>query len=153
MPIFTYIKIGIVSIIVIGVISLGVYINNITNENRTLQSNNSKLQQTIQIQSKLVEHKEEELIQIKQINKKYQISIKEQTQKINDLRTKFNETQTGDKRDLGKLAIAKPGLIQKIINSGTKNVGRCIELQTGAEPYEGEKNAECQESIDSYFNM
>ena len=64
---------------------------------------------------------------------------------------KFNQTQNGGERDFGSLAFKKPKLIENIINEGTKNVNRCLELISGAIPEEGEKNAQCQEIIDIYF--
>lgn len=45
------------------------------------------------------------------------------------------------KHDVAFLAEKKPGLIQKIVNHGTKDVGRCFEILSGAELTEKEKNA------------
>lgn len=55
---------------------------------------------------------------------------------IDELRTKFNKNG----RDLGKLAQKKTGLVQNIVNKGTANALRCMEIETGAELTEGEKN-------------
>lgn len=45
------------------------------------------------------------------------------------------------RHDLGVLGSNKPGLVERVINNATDNVGRCFELLTGAELTEEEKNA------------
>lgn len=49
----------------------------------------------------------------------------------------------GSKRDIGVLALAKPKMIEKRINSGTVEFNRCIEIATGATPEKDEKNSIC----------
>ena len=56
---------------------------------------------------------------------------------LDDLDKRFNK----GKRDVGKLAIEKTKLIEKIINKGSVNAKRCIEIASGAELTEKEKNA------------
>ena len=45
------------------------------------------------------------------------------------------------KHDLGQLAQAKPGLVEKIITKASSNVLRCIEILSGSPLTEEEKNA------------
>jgi hypothetical protein len=60
--------------------------------------------------------------------------------------------------DLGLLAAEKPDSIERAVNRGTVNAGRCFELLSGAELSEEEKNAkdgiafnkECPWLYDSY---
>ena len=40
---------------------------------------------------------------------------------------------TKGKRDVGKIAVEKPKVLERIINKGADNAARCIELATGAE--------------------
>jgi hypothetical protein len=56
---------------------------------------------------------------------------------LDDLDKRFNK----GKRDVGKLAIEKTKLIEKIINKGSVNAKRCIEIASGAPLTEKEKNA------------
>lgn len=57
-----------------------------------------------------------------------------------ELEKKFNQTKSGADRDLGTLAAEKPGLIEKSVNTGTREVFRCLELLSGATPTQGEKD-------------
>ena len=56
---------------------------------------------------------------------------------LDDLDKRFNKKN----RDIGKLAIQKPKPIERIINKGSANATRCIEIASGAELTENEKNA------------
>ena len=57
------------------------------------------------------------------------------------LKDRFNTSANGSSRDLGDLAIAKPVLIERAVNNGTKNALRCVEIASGAPLTEQEKNA------------
>ena len=48
-----------------------------------------------------------------------------------------------ERHDLNDLALAKPELVEKIINSASKDANRCMEILSGASILEGEKNSEC----------
>ena len=51
----------------------------------------------------------------------------------NALEKRFNKQSVNfGTRDIGKLAEAKPKLIERVINKATKNVLRCFELAAGA---------------------
>lgn len=75
----------------------------------------------------------------RRINSKFQSA----RDKVSTLQNKFDKLGNSSKitRDLGKLAIAKPKLIQRVINSGTKDALRCIEIISGAELTADEKAA------------
>ena len=45
------------------------------------------------------------------------------------------------KHDLAVLGAAKPGLVERLVNRGTVNAGRCFELLAGAELTDKEKEA------------
>ena len=73
----------------------------------------------------------------------------EQVQKqFNEVSKEFAEAQSRvdtlekklSKHDLGQLAQAKPGLVEKIIDKASSNVLRCIEILSGAELTEEEIN-------------
>ena len=49
--------------------------------------------------------------------------------------------------DLGLLAASKPESIERAVNRGSANAGRCFELLSGADLTEDEKNAENGESF------
>jgi len=68
-----------------------------------------------------------------------------------DTETKFNKINktTGEIRDFTKLAAAKPGLVGKIINEGTIDFLRCVELASGAPRTQDEINAKIPSKINS----
>ena len=45
------------------------------------------------------------------------------------------------KHDLAVLGAAKPGLVERLVNRGTVNAGRCFEILAGAELTDKEKEA------------
>jgi len=67
-------------------------------------------------------------------------SFDESRVKTEELQQQFNQSKTGEPRDFGSLAFKKPGLIEKSVNTGTREVFRCIELLSKATPTPGEKN-------------
>jgi len=71
----------------------------------------------------------------KELNKRLDASI-------SNLRDRFAKINaSGKKRDIGALAEDKPKLIQRVINKGTKNALRCMEISMGSPLRENEKNA------------
>lgn len=68
---------------------------------------------------------------------------------VEDLRgvLKKKNNITGKTRDLGKLAIHRPGTMAKIFTKGTNNAMRCVELASGAEHTADELAAERRSEI------
>ncbi len=58
---------------------------------------------------------------------------------VTDLERKFTKMTPEGQRDLGRLAEARPDSIERIINEGTDNVFRCMEISTGSVLTEEEK--------------
>jgi hypothetical protein len=56
---------------------------------------------------------------------------------LDNLDKRFNK----GKRDVGKLAIERTKVIEKILNKGSVNAKRCVEIASGAELTENERNA------------
>jgi hypothetical protein len=59
----------------------------------------------------------------------------------NNVKLESAVNATGKKRDIGSLAEQKPALMAKVINRGTKNAMRCMEIAMGSSLTEKEKNA------------
>ena len=62
------------------------------------------------------------------------------TEELNSVNSKFSQIRTQNSvlakklqklDDLGEIAIAKTAAIQRAINGGTKNAGRCFEILSG----------------------
>lgn len=62
------------------------------------------------------------------LNEEFSVS----RERVATLESKFNQSANGTSRDFGALAASKPDSIQRIINNGTLESFRCIELLSGA---------------------
>lgn len=77
----------------------------------------------------------------------------ESRRRVSDLETRFNQNSAGDDRDIGELAAARPGLVEKVVNTATQDVFRCLELLSGSQAAEGEAdNANIQDCITNIGN-
>ena len=106
------------------------YIKWLQSENETLRTNQAKLEQSIADQNQSI--------------KNYLANQKRQTEQITLLETQRQEAQrelsklrdTFAKHDIGKLALAKPKLIENIVNKGTKKVKDDMIELTKPEQYD-----------------
>lgn len=126
----------------------------------TLKNNNEKLQDGIEKQEKYIQQMEQDIQQIKSINSDLMQENERQQKEVKALSDRFNVNARGEKRDLGATAAARPKGVQRAINNGTKNAIRCLEIASGAELNEKEKNAklpseanrECPTLIDPNYS-
>ena len=85
----------------------------------------------------MLEQQKKDFNAIMESNKKLNVLINTFKQDLDDLDKRFNKKQ----RDIGKLAIEKTKAIERIINKGSANAARCVELASGAEHTEAELKA------------
>ena len=127
---------AIVYLVIVVVIAGGLYyVINIKADLATSEANNQKLQDAIQVQKELIEQMQKDVEQIQETNKQLAEQNEKQRQDVNTLSSKFS------KRDFGALAAEKPEVVEKLVNRGTANVMRCLELASGAPLNEKELNA------------
>ena len=134
---FGQIRMVITLVMIMGIAGAGMYVFKLRADNATLKSNQIKLEQSIESQTKLLEQQKKDFDAILESNKKLNNLIQTFKQDLDDLDKRFNKK----KRDVGKLAIAKTKAIERIINKGAKNAQRCVELASGAEHTEEELKA------------
>lgn len=134
-------------IVLLVVLAYG-YVKGLRSDLEVEKANNSKLVSSVEMQKEVIEQQRIDFENFKVVSANLQKILSQQEESIRKLENKFTQKANGDSRDLGKLAIAKPGLIKNIINKATVKVNRCFELATGAEVKEGEKNSECSELTD-----
>lgn len=78
-----------------------------------------------------------------------QIDLQEVQEQFNIVSEKFNAAQERvndleeklSKHEIGMLAENKPGLVEKVVDNGTKDVLRCFEIMSGSPLTEDELNA------------
>ena len=126
--------IGIVSASLIGA---GAYVFKLRADNAILKANQVKLEEAVSSQKELIAKQQEDFKEILAANQKMNELVSVLKKDLDDLDNRFNK----DGRDFGKIAIEKTDAINRIINKGSDNATRCIEISSGAELTKEEINA------------
>ena len=134
---FGYFKMIIAVVMIAGIAGAGMYVMKLRSDNAILKANQIKLEEAVSSQKELIAKQQEDFKEILAANNKMNELVNALKKDLDDLDKRFNK----GKRDVGKLAIEKTKLIEKIINKGSVNAKRCIEIASGAPLTEKEKNA------------
>ena len=126
---FGYIKMIITLVLVAGVAGAGMYVMKLRSDNVILKANQIELEKSIEKQTQLLEKQKIDFEAILESNKKLNVLINTLKKDMDELDKRFNK----GKRDVGKLALEKTKVIERIINKGADNAARCVELASGAE--------------------
>jgi chromosome segregation ATPase len=126
-----------VAILITGIAGAGMYVMKLRSDNAILKANQLKLESAVADQKALIENQKKDFEEILDANNKMNALVTALKNDLDDLDKRFNKKN----RDIGKLAIQKPKPIERIINKGSVNANRCIEIASGAELTENEKNA------------
>jgi hypothetical protein len=122
-------------IIVLVLVGGFFHVSNLKADLAVSQANNAKLEQGIKEQHELMEKMRVDIEAIKKINEELNQQKEQLAKDKETLTTKFS------KRDFGALASEKPNVVERLVNRGTQNAIRCLELASGAPLNEQEKNA------------
>jgi len=129
--------------LITGIAGAGMYVMKLRADNATLKANQLKLETAIESQTKLLEQQKADFKAIMESNKKLNVLVQTFKQDLNELDKRFNKK----KRDVGKLAIERTKSVERVINKGSKNAKRCVELASGAEHTEEELKATMKSEI------
>ena len=140
---FSSIKMIFAVLLISSIAGAGMYVMKLRSDNAILKANQSKLESAITEQNKVLEQQKEDFTAILESNKKLNVLINTFKKDLQDLDKRF----TKKNRDIGKLAIERTKSIERIINGGSKNAARCIELASGAEHTEEELKATLKSEI------
>ena len=140
---FGQIKMVITIILIAGIAGAGMYVMKLRSDNATLKANQIKLETAVAEQTKVLEQQKEDFTAILESNKKLNVLINTFKKDLQDLDKRF----TKKKRDIGKLALERTTSVERVINNGSKNAARCIELASGAEHTEEELKATLKSEI------
>ncbi len=141
--IFGKIKMLITIVLIAGIAGAGMYVMKLRSDNAILKVNQLKLETAVAEQNKVLEQQKADFEAIMESNKKLNVLINTFKKDLEDLDKRF----TKKNRDIGKLAIERTKAIERIINGGSKNAARCIELASGAEHTEEELKATLKSQI------
>ena len=134
---FGSIRLVMVDLLITGIAGAGVYVMKLRSDNAILKANQVKLEEAVSSQKELIVKQQNDFKEILAANKKMNELVSTLKKDLDDLDNRFNK----DGRDFGKIAIEKTDAINRIINKGSDNASRCIEIASGAELTEEERNA------------
>ena len=134
---------GIVIIIAVGLW----YVTNLKAQLATSESNNKILEESLSDQNDVIDQMMYDIDMIKEINQEVSDELERQRNEVKNLFDKFNVNAKGESRDIGKIAMRKPRAMERLINRGTRNALRCLEIASGATITEKERNAKTESTI------
>ena len=134
---FGSIRLVMVGLLITGIAGAGVYVMKLRSDNAILKANQVKLEEAVSSQKELIAKQQEDFKEILAANQKMNELVSTLKKDLDDIDNRFNK----DGRDFGKIAIEKTDAINRIINKGSDNASRCIEIASGAELTEEERNA------------
>ena len=140
---FSSIRMVITMLLITGIAGAGFYVMKLRADNATLKANQIELERGIEEQNKVLEQQKADFEAIMESNKKLNVLIQSFKKDLEDLDKRF----TKKNRDIGKLAIERTEAIERIINKGSTNAHRCVELASGAEHTEEELKATLKSQI------
>jgi chromosome segregation ATPase len=130
-------RIYFIGLIIFALIGAGAYVMKLQRDNTVLKENAVKLESAISEQKQVIENQKKDFIEILEANKKINQLVNNLKKDLDDLDKRFNKGE----RDIGKLALERTGALERIINKGSENAKRCIEIASGSPLTEQEKNA------------
>ena len=125
----------------------GWYVMNLKADLAVSEMNAKTLQDGIAEQQALMTKMQEDIKTIQETNTKLQNLTEEQKREVETLSKKFSQDAKGNPRDFGALAAERPELVERLVNRGTKNAMRCLEIASGAPRTEAEINAKTSSEI------
>tara|TARA_S200000501_G_scaffold371921_1_gene415930 strand:+ start:179 stop:646 length:468 start_codon:yes stop_codon:yes gene_type:complete len=131
------IRLFFIGILASAVIGAGAYVFKLRADNAILKANAVKMESAITEQKELIENQKKDFKEILVANTEMNKLMGDLKKDLEDLDKRFNKNN----RDIGKLAVEKTAVIEKIINKGGENAARCIEIASGSPLTEKEKNA------------
>lgn len=117
------------------------YISNLQANLAIAKQNEEKLQEAIVTQQEVMKQMEADIEAIQEANKDLSNKVAAAQRDADNLAEKFN------KRDFGALSKANPSRAEMLVNRGTSNVNRCLEIASGAPLTEQEINAVKKDEI------
>ena len=126
------------------------YVQKLQADLKISEANNAKLQESVADQKAVIEQQQKDFTAILATNKALEETNKQLRKEFADLDQRFNKINgKGEVRDVGKLAVEKDKLVERVINNASDKAMRCAEIAMGAPLTEKEKNATKKSEINS----
>lgn len=147
MNLFTNLKIVAVVIAVSAVAGAFWYVTGLRADLVQERANARQMEKGIQTQQALILQMQRDVAQIRSLNQQLQQETNRANAEIRSLTDRLNVNARGEARDLGAIAAARPAAVERLVNRGTANAMRCLEIASGAPLTEAEKNAKTSSEI------
>lgn len=135
-------------LILVGIIFVSArYVSRLESNLKQSQETVKQLESSIEVQKQTIIFLQKDFEAISFIHQEMQKRLQNQNQELRKLNNKFTQNSAGEPRNFGKLAREKPQLIETIVNRGTAQARRCLELASGDKLTEQEKNDATQVKI------
>ena len=131
------IRLFFIGLIVTALAGGGFYVFKLQKDNAILKANAIKMESAISEQKVLIENQEKDFKAILAANAEMNDLVNNLKKDLQDLDKRFNKKN----RDVGKLAIEKTKVIERITNSAGDKAARCMEIASGSPLTEAEINA------------
>ena len=138
-------KLIMVGIMVTGLAGGVAYTYKLKADNEMLKANAVKMESAIDEQKTLIQNQKKDFAEILETNKQMNLLINNLRKDIEALDKRFNKND----RDIGKLAIEKSKVLERIINKASDKAARCMEIASGSPLTEEEKNATKKSEINT----
>lgn len=126
------------------------YVQHLKAENEILTLNNAKLNDAVEQQQAVIEQQLRDIETKTALNNQLNENNAKLTADLNLANEKFNKVNaSGERRDVGALAVAKPKSIQRIEGKREKQRARCFEIAQGSPLTEEELNATKKSQINA----
>ena len=142
---FGQVKMVFTIIMLLGVAGAGAYVLKLRGDNAILKGNQVKMEQALETQTKFIEQQKKDFEAILKANQEVNKLVGNLKKDIDDLDKRFNKGT----RDLGKTAIERPDVMERIVNKASDKALRCVEIAGGAKLTEAEKTATKKSEINS----
>ena len=126
------IKAIVVLLIVAIVAAGGWYVMNLKADLAISEENSKRLQEGVREQQALMKQMAEDIAKIQDINRELAEQTTKHRAEVDALSRKFSQDAKDQPRDFGQFAKEKPELVERLVNRGTKNAMRCLEIASGA---------------------
>jgi hypothetical protein len=126
------------------------YVQHLKSENEILTLNNEKLNNAVESQQAVIEQQLKDIEAKTDINKILTENNAKLTADLNLANEKFNKVNaSGERRDIGNLAVSKPKSIERIERKREQQRARCFEIAQGSPLTEKEINATKKSQINA----
>lgn len=126
------------------------YVQHLKAENEILTLNNEKLNGAVEQQQALIQQQLRDIESKTAINKVLSENNAKLTADLNLANEKFNKVNaSGERRDVGNLALSKPKSIERIERKRESQRARCFEIAQGSPLTEEELNATKKSQINA----